>query len=292
MAFGFAGAAAGAAESLDTLLAKRRAEALAQQELEQRRVTEARMREVADAQMAEMGAQRAERERQTGRTEALERLALVPVGGIVPPAAVDAANKYGLGGNLRDEMITPSGPRLPGGSNENWEPYSTGVVRRIPTETERLLEAKIALDREVKREGEARADKRVGMNVAGQYARSMMQISAQDARAAFDRVPPGVQDYIGQFVGSTRPGVGKKYWDSERGVERPYTNAEAWSEIQATFPKLRDDHPNLSQEAVRKLLDLILPPPETNDLFGAGGGIFGQTGSNNTNSSGFTLLEE
>ena len=75
MAFGFAGAAAGAAESLDTLLANRRAEALAQQELEQRRVTEARMREVADAQMAEMGAQRAERERQTGRTEALERLA-------------------------------------------------------------------------------------------------------------------------------------------------------------------------------------------------------------------------
>ena len=44
MAFGFAGAAAGAAESLDTLLAKRRAEALAQQELEQRRVTEERMR--------------------------------------------------------------------------------------------------------------------------------------------------------------------------------------------------------------------------------------------------------
>ena len=274
MAFGFAGAAAGAAESLDTLLANRRAEALAQQELEQRRVTEARMREVADAQMAEMGAQRAERERQTGRTEALERLALVPVGGIVSQPAVDAANQYGLGGHLRDEMITPSGPRLPGGSNENWEPYSTGVVRRIPTETERLLEAQIARERRISDRAEGRADDRARRGVAGRLAERQLQVSGM---AASKQIP---QEVVGII----------KDISSGHGMAGNIpTRSEALQQFISNWGVITQAHPQLDVEDVRKMFNALLP--ETDEYSGAGGSIFGQTGSNNTASSDFTQVK-
>ena len=274
MAFGFAGAAAGAAESLDTLLAKRRAEALAQQELEQRRVTEARMRELADSQMAEIDANRAERERQTGRTEALERLALVPVGGIVSQPAVDAANQYGLGGHLRDEMITPSGPRLPGGSNENWEPYSTGVVRRIPTETERLLEAQIARERRISDRAEGRADDRARRGVAGRLAERQLQVSGM---AASKQIP---QEVVGII----------KDISSGHGMAGNIpTRSEALQQFISNWGVITQAHPQLDVEDVRKMFNALLP--ETDEYSGAGGSIFGQTGSNNTASSDFTQVK-
>ena len=141
MAFGFAGAAAGASESLDTLLAKRRAEALARQELEQRRVVEVRQRDLADARMAEVNAARADRERQTGRTEARDRLALIPVDGQVPQDLVKTLQDFGLGESVRQGRTPVEGPlELGGPTSEMIGPY-TGKHFRNQTEAGRLSDA-------------------------------------------------------------------------------------------------------------------------------------------------------
>ena len=251
MAFGFAGAAAGASESLDTLLAKRRAEALARQELEQRRVVEVRQRDLADARMAEVTAARADRERQTGRTEARDRLALIPVDGQVPQDLVKTLQDFGLGESVRQGRTPVEGPRELGGpTSEMIGPY-TGEYLRNQTEAGRdrdeLRDATMADDADKRKENER-------IRLADEYFKKEQARLNREFREA---------NQSGRGSGGKLPqevvGIIKDIASGHGMAGNIPTRSEALQQFISNWGVITNAHPRLDVDDVQKMFNALLP---------------------------------
>ena len=294
MAFGFAGAAAGAAESLDTLLAKRRAEALAQQELEQRRVTEERMRKATEQQIAASKAAMAAAARTAQRQEGLTSLSYIPAGEPVPQVLAQGLQGAGLGSAIERQETVPASTinlrKLPQGGTPGGTPIPLPTIplapeewwsrRPSPEEREatRTREAgelarehlvAVLNDKESTYADQVGAYVNAGLRppadpaIASTLAKS--RIAEWDARrfddlqsAAQDdpRLPRGVKDYLHSF----------RYKAPPPGKDQ-YTYDDAEKEIYATWNLLQEDHPSLDiSRVIEELRKIFTPLPE--DKFG------------------------
>jgi hypothetical protein len=225
MAFGFAGAAAAGAESLDQLLTKRRAEALAQQELQQRQVTEERMRQVSEQQMAESRATMAANAQEIGRRNAMYDLSQLSASEPVPEELQGRARQFNLG--LRTVEELPSSQRiqniaqgLPVVPLTSVQPKKVTYLRMVPPaeamvneEIDRRRQARaVFLDRNSTEQQRRVAGIDLGLKpiedvseyqkgqdvIANQLRRDALNISAQE-RVARD-VPREVQDQIHAYL--------------------------------------------------------------------------------------------
>ena len=244
MAFGFAGAAAAGAESLDQLLTKRRAEALAQQELQQRQVTEERMRQVSEQQMAESRATMAANAQEIGRRNAMYDLSQLSASEPVPEELQGRARQFNLG--LRTVEELPSSQRIQNiAQGLPVVPLTSVQPKKV---TYRMVpQAEMMVNEEIDRKRQARAvfldrnsteqQRRVagidlglkpiedvseyqkGQDViANQLKRYALNISAQETEAG--RVPRRVQEQIHEYIGKnfTAAQVAQKIFRANPGV--------------------------------------------------------------------------
>jgi len=288
MAFGFAGAAAGAAESLDTLLAKRRAEALAQQELEQRRITEERMRKATEQQIAASKAVMAAAARTAQRQEGLTSLSYIPAGDPIPQSLAQDLRDAGLRSTMEQQETVPTStinlrklpqdgtpggastplPMIPLAPEEWWTKRQTDQERdviRTREEKELALENLGAvlndsastyadqLQAYVRAGVTPPPDPALAIDAASKLAASRLLESKYNRGSGSTkddpRLPRGVKDYLHSF----------RYKSPPPGKDR-YTYSDAVKEVDATMERLQEDHPSLDISLVIEELRKIFKP--------------------------------